>query len=85
MQFRLELAILRSEQTTLANNQAHLIEYTWQDDLGFQLKSLQFLMIKGEKIYRITYTAENKEFPEFLPLVTKVMINSFQVELNPNL
>ncbi|NCQ84242.1 MAG: CHAT domain-containing protein [Microcystis aeruginosa W13-18] len=77
--------ILRSEQTTLANNQAHLIEYTWQDDLGFQLKSLQFLMIKGEKIYRITYTAENKEFPEFLPLVTKVMINSFQVELNPNL
>jgi hypothetical protein len=42
-------------------------------------------MIKGEKIYRITYTAENKEFPEFLPLVTKVMINSFQVELNPNL
>nr|CAO91209.1 unnamed protein product [Microcystis aeruginosa PCC 7806] len=49
------------------------------------MKSLQFLMIKGEKIYRITYTAENKEFPEFLPLVTKVMINSFQVELNPNL
>jgi hypothetical protein len=71
--------ILKNSPTLLAGNEARLIEYNWQDALKHNLKVRQIVMVKGEQVYGIIYTASAEEFEQFLPIVEQQMIESFQV------
>jgi eukaryotic-like serine/threonine-protein kinase len=67
-----EEQLLESNTTTLAGLPAHKIIFT---DLG--LKTMQVWTIKDDKIYTITYTAEEEDFQGDLQIAER-MIKSFQ-------
>lgn len=72
--------ILISSPAILADNEAYLIEYNWQDALNHHIRVRQVLMVKKDKVYAIIYMAPKKEFDKFLPIVEEVMLKSLQVD-----
>jgi eukaryotic-like serine/threonine-protein kinase len=67
-----EEQLLESNTTTLAGLPAHKIIFTDLD-----LKTMQVWTIKDDKIYTITYTAEEEDFQDDLHIAER-MIKSFQ-------
>jgi eukaryotic-like serine/threonine-protein kinase len=67
-----EEQLLESNTTTLASLPAHEIVFT---NLG--LKTMQIWTIKDDKVYTITYVAEEEDFQDDLQIAER-MINSFQ-------
>ena len=68
-----EEQVLDSNTTVLANLPAHEIVFT---NLG--IKTMQIWTIKDDKVYTITYTAEEEDFQNDLQ-VAKMMIESFEI------
>ena len=68
-----EKQLLDSNTTVLANLSAHEIVFT---NLG--IKTMQVWTIKDDKVYTITYTAEEEDFQNDLQ-VAKMMIESFEI------
>jgi serine/threonine-protein kinase len=68
-----EEQLLDSNTTVLANLSAHEIVFT---NLG--IKTMQVWTIKDDKVYTITYTAEEEDFQNDLQ-VAKMMIESFEI------
>lgn len=65
--------IVESNSTALAGLSAHEIVYT---NLG--IKTMQVWTIKDGRVYSVTYTAEEEDFEDDLP-VAKRMKESFQI------
>jgi hypothetical protein len=64
--------------TTLSgNNPAHKVVYTNREGED-ELKTMQVVSIKEDKIYLITYTAEASRYDRYLPIIQK-MIDSFRI------
>jgi serine/threonine-protein kinase len=68
-----EEQVLDSNTTVLANLPAHEIVFT---NLG--IKTMQIWTIKDDKVYTITYTAEEEDFQNDLQ-VAKMMIELFEI------
>ena len=79
-QFLAKAKILDSHPATLAKRQAHKVIYTGKDEQkNLNLKSMQIWMLKNDKAYVITYTAEESKYANFLKPVEGVMIESFEI------
>ena len=59
------ITITKSEPTTLAGNPAHSIEYT-ESHPGQPLKKMQVWSIVGDRVYVVTYAADESEFAQYL-------------------
>ena len=68
-----EEQLLESNTTTLAGLPAHKMVFT---NLG--LKTMQIWTIKDDRVYTITYVAEEEDFQDDLDVAEK-MIKSFQI------
>lgn len=68
-----EKQLLESNSTALADLPAHEIVFT---DIG--LKTMQVWTIKDDKVYTITYVAEEEDFQNDFPIAQK-MIESFEI------
>ncbi|MDQ3840902.1 MAG: hypothetical protein M3297_16740 [Thermoproteota archaeon] len=68
-----EEQLLESNTTTLAGLPAYKTVFT---NLG--LKTMQILTIKDDRVYTITYVAEEEDFQDDLEVAEK-MIKSFQI------
>jgi hypothetical protein len=70
-----------NESTTITiadGNLAHKIVYTHrEEENNGQAKIMQVLMIKSDKIYLITYIAEERKYDSYLSTIQN-MINSFE-------
>jgi hypothetical protein len=72
-----DFELVESTATTISYNPAHKIVYT--DTVGQdELKTMQVLSIKEDKVYLITYTAEASRYDRYLPTIQK-MIDSFRI------
>ena len=71
-----------NESTTITiadGNPAHKLVYTYRDEENNgQAKTMQVLMIKSDKVYLITYTAELRKYDSCLSIMQK-MIDSFRI------
>jgi hypothetical protein len=64
--------------TIAGDNPAHKIVYTHkEEENNGKTKIMQVLMIKSDKVYLITYTAEQGKYDTYLPTIQN-MINSFE-------
>jgi hypothetical protein len=73
-----------NESTTITiagGNRAHKIVYTYREEQenNEQAKIMQVLMIKSDKAYLITYTAEQRKYDSYLPIIEK-MIDSLRIK-----
>lgn len=71
-----------NESTTITvagGNPAHKMVYTNVEENNIQTKTMQVLTIKNDKIYLITYTAEQRKYDSYLPTIQK-MIDSFRIK-----
>jgi hypothetical protein len=70
-----------NESTTITiaggGNPAHKIVYTEREENNELSKVMQVLMIKSDKIYLITYIAEQRKYDNYLPTIQN-MIDSFE-------
>jgi serine/threonine-protein kinase len=69
-----------NESTTITidgGNPAHKIVYTEREENNELSKVMQVLMIKSDKIYLITYIAEQRKYDSYLPTIQN-MIDSFE-------
>lgn len=66
-----------SSPTTLANNPARKVTYNLKQG-QYDLKIMQIYMIKGKRVYVITYTAEEDRYSDFLG-TAQSMINTFEI------
>jgi YVTN family beta-propeller protein len=65
--------------TTIGNNLAHKIVISYTDGIdGFQIKEMNILVIKNNKVYDITYIAQLEKYEKYLPTIQK-MIDSFEI------
>jgi hypothetical protein len=71
------ITITKSEPTTLAGNPAHSIEYL-ESHPGQPLKKMQVWTIVGDRVYIVTYAADESEFPQYLADVQSI-IQSLQI------
>jgi hypothetical protein len=76
----IDFEIKESTAITVADgNSAHKIVYTHREkENNVQTKIMQVVMIKNNKIYLITYTAEQGKYDSYLPTIQN-MINSFEL------
>ena len=58
-------------------NDVAIYAYSWQD-AGYDLNTIDFLMINGDDLYLITFTGTNADFNTLYPYVEQ-MVLSFQV------
>jgi eukaryotic-like serine/threonine-protein kinase len=73
------ITITKSEPSTLAGNPAHSIEYLENHpDQALTLKKMQVWSIVGDRVYLITYGADESEFPQYLADVQGI-IQSLQI------
>lgn len=72
-----DYSIIDSSATTLAGNPAHKVIFTGKQG-GFNLKWMQVYMIKNNRDYVISYTAEEDKYSYFLGTIQE-MINSFEI------
>ncbi len=70
--------IIEEGKTQLANRPAYRVVYTHKED-GVNIKRLQVWMVKNNKAYIITYTADMMKYSEYLS-TAQTMINSFEVK-----
>jgi hypothetical protein len=81
----IDFEIKESTTITIAgSNPAHKIVYTHkeEEDNG-KTKIMQVLMIKSDKVYLITYTAEQGKYDTYLPTIQN-MINSLKITTSNN-
>jgi eukaryotic-like serine/threonine-protein kinase len=71
------ITITRSEPTTLAGNPAHGIEYL-EKHPDQSLKKLQLWSVVGDRVYIVTYAADESEFPQYLADVQSI-VESMQI------
>jgi hypothetical protein len=71
------VTITKSEPTTLAGNPAHMIEFQ-ENHPDQQLKKLQVWTVVGDRVYAVTYGADESEFPQYLADV-QAIIESLQI------
>jgi eukaryotic-like serine/threonine-protein kinase len=74
----IDFELIELNATTLSgNNPAHKVVYTNREGED-ELKTMQVVSIKEDKIYLITYTAEASRYDRYLPIIQK-MIDSFRI------
>ena len=71
------ITITKSEPSTLAGNPAHSIEFL-ENYPDQTLKKLQVWSIVGDRVYIVTYAADESEFPHYLADV-QAIIQSLQI------
>jgi eukaryotic-like serine/threonine-protein kinase len=71
------ITITKSEPSTLAGNPAHSIEYL-ENHPGQPLKKMQVWSIVGDRVYIVTYAADESEFSQYLADVQSI-IQSLQI------
>jgi hypothetical protein len=71
------ITITASEPTTLAGNPAHMIEYL-ENHPDQQLKKLQVWTVVGDRVYTVTFAADESEYPQYLADV-QTIIESLQI------
>jgi serine/threonine-protein kinase len=71
------ITITASEPTTLAGNPAHMIEYL-ENHPDQQLKKLQVWTVVGDRVYTVTFAADESEYPQYLADV-QAIIESLQI------
>jgi len=64
--------ILESSQTTLAGNPAHKLVFTGRQGQN-NLKWMQVWTMKNDKVYLLTYTAEEGSYDAYLPTAQEIM------------
>jgi serine/threonine-protein kinase len=69
--------VVDSSSTTLANNPARKVIYNLKQG-QYDLKLMQIYMLKGNKAYVITYTAEEDKYSDLLGTI-QAMINTFEI------
>lgn len=74
---RITRTLLSQEETTLAGIQAKKFTEETVDTEGLGYKKLTYFFLKDNKIYSLTYTAEEQSFDKFLPDAEKI-IKSFK-------
>jgi len=67
--------LIESKTIQTANGEAQRLVYK-ADNGKFHLQFMQLYIVKKEKVYLITYTAETKNYKKYLPKVSDAM-NSF--------
>ncbi|WGV28056.1 serine/threonine-protein kinase [Halotia branconii] len=70
--------IIEEGKTQIANRPAYRIVYTLEEE-GINIKRLQVWMVKNNKAYIITYTADVRKYSEYLS-IAQTMIKSFEVK-----
>jgi hypothetical protein len=74
----IDFELIELNATTLSgNNPAHKVVYTNREGED-ELKTMQVVSIKEDKVYLITYTAEASRYDRYLPTIQK-MIDSFRL------
>lgn len=71
------IKIIEEGQTQLANKPAYQVIYTFKQD-GMNIKRLQVWMVKKNKAYVVTYTAEIGKYSGYFQ-TAQTMINSFEI------
>jgi hypothetical protein len=71
------ITITKSEPTTLAGNPAHAIEYL-DNSQDQPIKKTQGWTVVGDRVYGVTYAADESEFPQYIADV-QAMIQSLQI------
>ena len=71
------ITITKSEPSTLGGNPAHSIEYL-ENQPGQPLQKLQVWSIVGDRVYIVTYAADESGFPQYLSDVQNI-IGSLQI------
>ena len=66
------------EKTTLADNPAQKIVYQYRDEQDI-IKAMEVLTVKGDRGFIISYTAEASKYPDFIPIIKKMM-DSFEIK-----
>jgi eukaryotic-like serine/threonine-protein kinase len=66
------ITITKSEPSTLGGNPAHSIEYL-ENQPGQPLHKLQVWSIAGDRVYIVTYAADESEFSQNLPDVQNII------------
>ena len=80
-----DFRLLDSELTTLENASAFKVLSTYHDDVdNVQRKDLEFLTIKGDRTYRILYSAEIGVYDQWLNTSSDI-IKSLELTNNPSL
>lgn len=69
---------IESKRINQNNSEIHLLSYT-ANLSGRDLKFYQYLLIKNEKAFVLTYTAEIEKFDIFFPEIIKIF-NSFSLK-----
>jgi serine/threonine-protein kinase len=59
------ITITKSEPSTLAGNPAHVIEYL-DNSQDQPIKKAQIWTLVGDRVYVVTYAADESEFPQYL-------------------
>jgi serine/threonine-protein kinase len=71
------ITITKSEPTTLAGNPAHAIEYL-DNSQDQTIKKTQIWTVVGDRVYGVTYAADESEFPQYLADVQSI-VQSMQI------
>ena len=66
------------EKTTLADKPAQKIVYQYRDEQDI-IKAMEVLTVKGDRGFIISYTAEASKYPDFIPIIKKMM-DSFEIK-----
>jgi hypothetical protein len=75
-----DFELIESVATAIAYIPGHKIVYTNKEDDHDKHKTMQVLMIKEDKAYIITYTAEAAKYDHYLSTIQK-MIDSFRIRV----
>lgn len=76
-QFLTNARILDSYSTKLSNLPAHEVIYSGKEE-GYNIKRMAVWTLKENKVYIITYTAEESQYENFLK-IAHIMINSLEI------
>ncbi|MCC5631378.1 protein kinase [Nostoc sphaeroides CHAB 2801] len=71
------IKISEEGKSQLSNRPAYQVVYSFEED-GINIKRLQVWMVKNNKVYIITYTADVAKYSEYFP-TAQTMINSFEI------
>lgn len=77
-QYITDVEIITSKKVMLANGEGYMLNYTGKQG-QFNLEWLQFLTIKNNIAYVLSYTAEESNYDKYLEIINQ-MINSFRLK-----
>jgi len=69
---------LRSQVISFKGNPEYMLVYSYSDGVSMKVISMDLGILKGEKVYVISYSAEPKQYDNYMPTILN-MINSFQI------